>query len=260
VVPKVRMILVPAASVTVLALALITAEGSAADGLTCVNATRDWKRSAQSTSLETARAFLRMRVRRECSELRKLVEQRIQTLEQKVRITQASPTAPDPAPKVTPRPSRTKAPPEPQRDARPEEKIAAPQPKPTPSPARLAPPPAGFQYSDTARVRIWQPNWYQVLARYPHLARLQGRGSDDLCAQCVVGGSGYLEQCAIAGAAAADPEIRRGAQTMISMIYIRKLDGGSAVGSTPRIPVWFGERRSPPAGGYCSNPARDFRR
>lgn len=240
----------------VLYSALSSTQGVAADdGLVCVNASRDWRKSGETMALEAARSFLRNRVKHECPQLRARVEQRVRTLEtaarQRNEKRKSEVATKKPAPTPAPR--------------RPEPKVArpavpAPQPRPYSPPPTLAPPPAGFQYMETSRFRIWQPDWYQVLARYPQLERLYDRGGEDLCARCVIGASGYLQDCAIAGAAAADPSIRRGAQTMISMIYVQNRDGTSAAGSTQLVPVHFGKWRPAPARGYCRNPASEFRR
>jgi hypothetical protein len=258
------MTLCAAAAACVLALAFAAEQGAAADGLVCVNANRDWNRVASTLSLDDARRFLSVRVKPECRQLRARVNGRIAQLEQASRQareeeTEAAVTAtPVRRPKVPAKPrvdSRPTPSPPPPRQARP-----TPPPSPTVREPVVAmqPPPSGYNYQETRDFQVWQPDWYQVLARYPHLERLFGRGGNDLCARCIVGPSGYLRNCAIAGSAATNPEIRRGAQAMISMIYIRRRDGSPAAGSTTYTPVWFG-RSEEPAASICRRVASDYR-
>jgi hypothetical protein len=103
------------------------------------------------------------------------------------------------------------------------------------------------------------PTWNEVIARYPQLASLYNRGTADLCAACLVGANGYLEQCEVAGQSASNPTIRQGAKVMMSLIRISRRDGSSARGTEVAVPVAFGEILPAPPGGYCSSPESEFR-
>lgn len=246
---------VGAASAMLLAFSI---QGSPAtdDSMVCANATRDWNEIADRASPEAIRAFQRNRVRPECPRLAARIRDRLATLQQ-VRT---------PAPRVkTPPPTRPAArAAEPTRRTEPVTRVptrhapaAAPRRAPQ-TPARTRP----FFRRDSMlsdQLASIEPNWHQVLARYPHLERLYDQGGRDLCAACIVGAAGYLDDCWIAGARAHIREIREGAKLMISMIRVTRHDGNSATGLPVGVPVHFGRLLPPPEGGYCSNPEVDFR-
>src|SRR4051812_16357609 len=233
------------------ALAAAAAQGD--DSIVCASAGRDWNAMESSVSLNAARSFLSTRVKPECAVLSSSVRHKIAELE-----AQAAPVSIEESPpgrfSTVPRRSLVRR------------QIA---PKSTPAAPAIQ---AREGSLTTTRWRLFdrdpatgvdlvssEPNWFQVLDRYPELAQLFDRGGPDLCASCMVGTSGYLEECRIAGAAAANPSIKAGAKKMMSMIYIAKRDGSSAAGTPIGIPVHFGKLLDPPAGGYGSNPASGFR-
>lgn len=227
------------------------------DSMVCANATRDWNEIKDSASPDTVRAFLRSRVRPECPRLARRVRDRIAVLQQ---TRTPSPAAQTPAPA---RPAERTS--EPASSARPSARVRTRRPpavavaRPAPqTPARTRP----FFRRDpllSHQLASSEPNWYQVLARYPHLEQLYDEGGDDLCAACIVGASGYLDDCWIAGTRAHIPEVREGAKVMISMIRVTRRDGSSAAGLPVGVPVHFGRLLPPPEGGYCSNPEAEFR-
>jgi len=216
------------------------------DSIVCVNATRDWNDVANTASLEVARRFLAARVRPECPLLATRIRARIASLESARRV--------ESRPEVRVPEVRTPA----VRRPRPV------RPRETPSVVPRNPPPRQthvfFRRDSTPanELSIWEPNWYQVLAQYPQLEALFDQGGDDLCASCMVGASGFLEDCWVAGRRSSIPAIRDGTKLMMSMIRIARRDGSSARGLPIGIPVHFGRLLPPPQGGYCSNPDSDF--
>jgi hypothetical protein len=102
-----------------------------------------------------------------------------------------------------------------------------------------------------------QPDWFQVLARYPELEALTGQGGNDLSAWCLANSSGFLDDCWIAGRQS-NRSVRAGAKLMMSMIQVLRKDGTSVHGKSFCIPVSFGLIGPAPEGGYCSNPEMDF--
>lgn len=234
-----------------MALTLMTgalAQDVTDDSLVCANSERDWNRIGNTASVEAARAFLRDRVMEECSALSERVRGRISNLEAEKKALLPTTT-------VAPLRKETRTP----RVSAETDKARRIQ---TPSPLLPAQPKRPHFSRDPAAgadLDWWQPNWFQVLARYPDLERLYDLGGADLCAACLVGASGFLEDCHIAGTAAADPAIRNGAKRMISMIKITKRDGSPATGTPVGVPVHFGRLLPPPPDGYCSNPERAFR-
>jgi hypothetical protein len=234
------------------------AQRSSDPSLVCVNATRDWNEYGAAQSLEVARDFLSRRVRPECRGLAQRVLGRIAVLERvrpRIRIATA-------APRPEPRPVRQSRPVLPASQL--PDAAGPPRGDDRYYERRLASPPAQAvpsirQPTNASAYEIRQPNWFDVIERYPDLRALFDRGGPDLCARCLVGASGYLGSCRVAGAAAADPAIRDGARRMISMIQVRRRDGASAAGASFRIPAHFGRLMAPPPGGYCSNHDADFR-
>jgi hypothetical protein len=219
---------------------------AADDSIVCVNATRDWNEMANTASLEVTRQFLGSRVRPECPQLAARVRSRIASLEAAQNV-ERRPAAR--APETRPVPVRR---------SRPVRSGG------TPSVARASPPPRQthvfFRRDSTSssELSFSEPNWYQVLVRYPELEALFDQGGDDLCASCMVGASGSLEDCWVAGRRSNIPAIRDGTKLMMSMIRIARRDGSSAQGLPVGIPVHFGRLLPPPPGGYCSNPEANF--
>lgn len=241
-------------------LASAHAQRSSDPSLVCVNAARDWNEYGATQPLDVARDFLSRRVKPECPDLARRVRGRIAVLEtMRSRQIQIASAAPRPEPRGVRQfrparpPSRTPAADRPpSRPDRHRETLPA-------SPPERAPLPSNRQPRDAAAYEIRQPNWFEVIERYPDLRQLYDRGSPDLCVRCIVGESGYLGNCRVAGAAAADPVIRDGARRMISMIHVRRRDGASAAGASFRTPTHFGRLPPPPPGGYCRHPDSDFR-
>lgn len=227
--------------------------------LACINANRDWKKNGAAMSLDDARSFLRIRVKPVCPRLANQVKERIAQLATQRRIASA---------RVAPRLHR---PPTVRPDARrPAERLAARPPAPRPiGPVPHATPipipiqrrahtfrTSGLKASDFL---FEYPTWEEVTARYPQLSSLYKTGTADLCAACLVGADGYLEQCEVAGESASNPAIRQGAKLMMSLIRISRRNGSSARGTEVAVPVAFGEILPPPRAGYCSSPEADFR-
>jgi hypothetical protein len=247
-------------SILLVSSALVLLSGALAqrrldDSLVCAASARDWSKLSNEVTAEAARTFLRDRVKPECAALAERVRSRIKTLEvqnesRRATDVESAKEAARPAPSPT---RKTATAPPPVRTPR---KIHTPAPSATLRPSR---PHFSLDPAAGADLRWWQPNWFQVLAKFPDLEGLFDRGSEDLCAACLVGASGFLEDCHIAGAAAADALIREGAKRMMSMIHISKLDGSPAAGRPIGVPVHFGRLLPPPPGGYCSNPRSDFR-
>ncbi|HEV7659249.1 MAG TPA: hypothetical protein VGO55_05325 [Allosphingosinicella sp.] len=102
------------------------------------------------------------------------------------------------------------------------------------------------------------PTWQQIVERFPLLWSLEAASGPDLCARCFVGGSGFLGDCELAGATAANPEVQEGVKVITSLIRITRRDGRSAAGHHIGLPINFGRWVPPPVGGYCSNPHSDF--
>lgn len=266
-VPALRLATLCASSAMLPLLAANVEQRPAADdSLVCVNATRDWSETSGRWSLEAARAFLISRVKPECPALARSVRGRILALESaRTRENRAASAAPRrEAPRT--RPSR---PPSSGRATAPE---AAPSRRPADTsavrdqPYRAPPRPMPeirrrppLTLNPTRVFQFRYPNWGEVVNRFPQLEQLYNRGGADLCARCIVGASGFLEDCEVAGAAAADRTIREGAKRMMSLIHIARQDGTSAAGALVAIPVQFGRRLSPPPGGYCSSPEAEFR-
>lgn len=259
-VPALRLtLLVAGPAVLLLAAAHAQRQYAAGDGLVCVNAARDWNAFGATSTLQAAQDFLRRRVRPECRQLSARVRDHIAALERArnrdIHIASVGPRPEPPRARSTrpqrPHPPRAPASPPLTRDPH-----SATPPVSPPVEASL---PAVRQPTDPAAYDIWEPNWFQVIERYPDLRQLYGRGSADLCTQCIVGESGYLGNCRVAGAAAADPAIRDGARRMISMIHVRRRDGASAAGASFRTPTHFGRLLPPPSGGYCRQPDSAFR-
>jgi len=241
------------------------------DGLVCVNPTRDWNEFGGGASLSDARDFLKRRVKPECPQLAERVRARVVALEphrgREAQLASAS------APRPEPVQARTQSPPaiavpHPRSPAGFRRRVQSPPGSRSTEPAQVAtagtvPPPAaapGRQFpADPANYDIWEPNWFQVVERFPELRRLYDRGSPDLCARCIVGESGYLAECKVAGAAASSADIREGTKLMLSMIHVAFRGGAPAAGASFRVPVHFGRLLPPPSGGYCRNPEEDFR-
>lgn len=233
--------------------------GAADDSFLCVTATRDWKKASGSMTSASAREFLRNRVKSVCPRLAARVRTRIVEFETSTGLAQNPPQGGKVAPRPTirrPSPNLNRTPAQ-RPVSRPS--IAVPRRTPVPVPVIVKRP--HFRQSPfKARDLLYQyPIWDDVLERYPQLRRLENRGGSDLCAACLIGPAGYLQECEIAGRAAADRSIREGAKLMMSMIRIARRDGRPAGGIPVGIPVAFGHILPPPPGGYCSNPESDFR-
>lgn|GEM_PF-4832660 len=241
-----------------LVLSSVNAQRRSDPSLVCVNATRDWNEYGEAQSLDVARDFLNRRVKPECPGLAQRVRGRIATLERvrpRIRTAAATPRPETHAVRQSrPVSGATRSPADDgalRRDGRYYERSRTSQPEPYA--------PSNRQPTDSAAYEIRQPNWFDVIDRYPELRALFNRGGSDLCARCIVGQSGYLGNCRVAGAAATDPAIRYGARRMISMIHVSRRDGASAAGASFRIPTHFGQLLPPPAGGYCRQAESDFR-